>query len=69
MSCFAELVDLKTVCSLAVDQTYTLRSSMYSRYVILVPLGLDYLYPTVALKGQATGFIHSVKRRGQRASP
>lgn len=69
MSCIAALVDLKTVISLAPNQTYTLRSSINSRYAILVSIGLDNLYPLVAIRDQATGFKQSVKRRGQCATP
>ena len=54
---------------MASDEVYNLRSSVNIGYVIFVPIDMDNLYPSIALKDQATRFKHSVKRRGQRASP
>ena len=39
------------------------------RYVSFMPIDLDNLYPSIALKDQVTRFKHSVKKGGQSASP
>ena len=50
-------------------QRILLRSSIYSRSVTLKLMGLDNLYPSVALFFQAIGFKHIVNSLGFSASP
>ena len=64
-----ESVDFITVASLVCKAANILRSSIYNKSVILEPIGLDSLYPSVAFNIHATGFIHRVNSLGQSASP
>ena len=69
MSFIAVFVDFISVANLVCKATNILRSSMYNKSVILEPLGLHSLYPSVAFNIHATGFMHRVNSLGQRASP
>ena len=60
---------LNTLSNLLSEAANAFKSSMYNKWVTFWDIGLDNLYPYVALSFHAMGFRHSVKRAGQRASP
>ena len=69
ISSIADLVDFSTVFNLLSEAAKIFKSSMYNRSVTLVLIGLDNVYPSVALTFRAMGFKHRVNSLGHKASP
>ena len=69
ISLIADLIDFRTLPSLLSEAAITFKSSIYNKCVMLVLMGLERQYPSVALSFHATGLIQNVNNRGQRLSP